>query len=396
MESRGQVPDQPRIQASSAILIDADSGTVLFERNADERRPPASTTKILTAVMLLENVAPDELIEADKSASETDGSSLYMLPGEKIAASELVYALMLRSANDACVAVAKHIAGSQAAFADMMNRKAAEIGARHTHFSNPNGLPAKDHWTTARDLAIIASYAMRIPEFRKVVGTRYHTITRDPRNTDTFLKNRVKFLWHYPGADGIKTGFTVAAGRCFVGSATRRGWRLISVVLNSPDMFGETRQLMDYGFTAFEMRQVLPARGFETTVPVKDGTMSSVEAVTSKPLRIVVPRGSAEMPRLVPEVRTPKAPVLPGTQLGELVASMPNGAVVSVPLIAVTGVRKRPEPFPPSPAWPRLLATALAMVVFLYGSASSKAIGLCRDRVTPGLRESHRFRPRHR
>ncbi len=392
----GQVPEPPQIATTSAILVDAETGIVLYERNADARRAPASTTKILTAVLLLENVPPDEMIEADKECAETDGSSLYMLPGERIAAGEIIYGLLLRSANDACVAVAKHVAGSEAAFAEMMNRKAAEIGATHSHFSNPNGLPAKDHWTTARDLALIASYAMRNPEFRKVVGTRYHTIKRDPRNKDTFIKNRAKFLWQYPGADGIKTGYTVPAGRCFVGSATRRGWRLISVVLNSPDMYGETKQLMDYGFAAFEMREALPARGYRTTVGVIGGAASSVRVVSAQPLRIVVPRGSLDKPNLTPQIRKPRAPIRPGAHLGELIARMPNGAVVSVPLIAASGVRERPKLPPPAKAWPRLLATALALVVFLYGSASSKATGFFRGRVTAGVRGADRFRSRHR
>ncbi len=393
---RGQVPDPPVIHASAAILIDAETRQVLYERNADVRRPPASTTKILTAILLIEHVPPDELIEADKACSETDGSSLYMMPGEKIAAREMRYALLLRSANDACVAIAKHIAGSVEAFAEMMNRRAAEMGATHSHFSNPNGLPAKDHWTTARDLALIAAHAMRIPEFRETASTRYRTIKRDPRNKDTFLKNRARFLWHYPGAEGIKTGYTVTAGRCFVGSATRNGWRLISVVLNSPDMFGETRRLMDYGFTAFEPVEVLPAGGFRTTVGVLGGASSSVRVVSSAPLRIIAPRGTQAMPALVPSIRTPTAPVALGAPLGELVAKMPNGAAVSVPLIAATAVRARPKPPPPSKAWPRLLATALAMAVFLYGSASSKTTGRFRNRVATRVRGDHRVGPRQR
>jgi D-alanyl-D-alanine carboxypeptidase (penicillin-binding protein 5/6) len=386
----------PAIQAASAILVDAESGQVLFEKQADDRRPPASTTKILTAVLLLEHVQPDTLIMADKTVAETDGSSLYMLPGEKIAARELLYALMLRSANDACVAIAKHIAGSEADFAEMMNRKAEEIGATNSHFANPNGLPMKEHYTTARDLARIACYAMRIPEFRDAVRTRYHTIVRDPRNKDTFLKNRDKFLWHYPGADGIKTGYTVPAGRCFVGSASRNGWRLISVVLHSPDIFGETRQLMDYGFGTFEPRVIVPTGGYGADVPVRGGSLPSVRAVLSEPIRIVSVRGSTEVPELRPRFREVAAPVNKGAQVGEVVASMHDGTTVTAPLVASVGVPLPPPPPPPGPVWPRLLATAFSLAVFWYGSANTKATGLVGRGIATGVRSAHRFGARHR
>jgi D-alanyl-D-alanine carboxypeptidase (penicillin-binding protein 5/6) len=373
-------PRPPAIAASSAILVDAESGQVLYERNADLRRPPASTTKILTTILLIEKVGPDEMIEADKTASETDGSSLYMLPGEKIAAREIVYALMLRSANDACVATARHIGGSQAAFADMMNRKAGEIGATDSHFSNPNGLHSKDHYTTARDLAKIACYAARLPRFNEATRTRSRTIVRDPRNKDTFLKNRAKFLWTYPGADGIKTGYTVPAGRCFVGSATRGRWRLISVVLNSPDMFGETARLMDYGFGAFEPRVLLPERAFGTEAPIRGGAQATVRAVSASAVRVVLPRGDIQEPRVTTRLVPALAPVAAGQTLGHVVLHLPNGTTLTAPLVATRAVARAALPVRQGPAWPRYLATVLSLAVFWYGSAHTKGPRVRRHR----------------
>ena len=395
-EPRTGNAEPPAIEAAAAILVDAQNGQVLYEKNADVRRPPASTTKILTAVLLLENVDLNTPIAADKQSSETDGSSLYMLPGERIVARELLYGIMLRSANDACVAVAKHIAGSEAAFADMMNAKAAELGATNSHFSNPNGLHAPDHYSTARDLATIARYAMGLDTFREVVATRYHTIVRDPRNKDTFIKSRAKWLWHYPGADGIKTGYTVPAGRCFVGSATRKGWRLISVVLNSPDIFGETRKLMDYGFAAFEPVEAAVPRNFVVRVPVEHGRASSVQAAAVRRVRVVVPRGRTPELEYEPRTTQLQAPVAVGTEVGELTVRLAgdrqasgigdagaSGAVVDrIALVTVSAVERVPDSPPAGSAWPRAVASIIALGVFWYGSATSKGSGRIGHRLT--------------
>ncbi|HXG23294.1 MAG TPA: D-alanyl-D-alanine carboxypeptidase family protein, partial [Chthonomonadales bacterium] len=229
-------------------MIDAVSGQVLYARNADIPRPPASTTKIMTAILLLEHTRPEDIITASKHACETEGSGLHLKPGEKVSARDMLYALMLRSANDGCVAVAEHIAGSEARFAQMMTAKAREIGATDTTFKNSHGLDSPGHRTTARDLALIARYASIYPEFNEVTRTKFYNLTRSSNSKDVLLRNHAKFLWKFPGADGVKTGYTNPAGRCFVGGATWNGWRLISVVLNSPDVVGETTRLMKYGF----------------------------------------------------------------------------------------------------------------------------------------------------
>ncbi len=368
-----QLPPPPTIRASAAILVDAGTGQVLFAHNPDLRRPPASTTKIMTAILLLENLPLDTLVAADKQASETDGSSLYMRVGERISAEDLLYGIMLRSANDACVAVAKAVGGSINGFVAMMNRKAAALGATNTHFANPNGLHAPDHYTTARDLARIACYAVQNPTFNEVVRTRYRVIARDPANKDVYLKNHAKFLWYYPGADGIKTGYTVPAGRCFVGSATRRGWRLITVVLNSPDIYGETRALLDYGFAAYHPVVVLPSGARVAEAPVTHGLRRVVPALTVSELRYVAPRDEVSRADVRVSLQPLTAPVPQGIRIGSAEAVAAGKVVARTDLVASARVESMPRtPARSALTW-RALGTIVAVGLFLYGSAHSKA-----------------------
>lgn len=376
--------------------MDAESGQALYELRADARRPPASTTKIMTAILLLERLPLDTIVQADKSSSDTDGSSLYLRPGERLSAHDLLYAIMLRSANDACVAVAKAIAGSEVAFAEMMTRKAHEIGAVHTRFANPNGLPARDHYSTARDLATMARYAIREPLFNEVVRTRFRTIERDPANDPKRLRNRSKFLWRYAGADGIKTGYTVAAGRCFVASATRKGWRLICVVLNSPEMYEEVAKLLDYGFAGFEPLGLVEPGQAISRVPVRDGARPAVTAVAEASVRHVVRRGARPAVSFQIKRGTPAAPLAKGVAVGEATVLLDGKAVGRVTLVSGEEV----GPLPPVRAatrhgW-RLLATAISVVVFCYVSTRSKAPRRRRRRVETGLRDLDALRSRHR
>ncbi|NUQ70213.1 MAG: D-alanyl-D-alanine carboxypeptidase [Chthonomonadales bacterium] len=384
LSGRAPLPDP---KASACILVDGETGQVLFEKNADVKRPQASTTKIMTAILLIENVPMDDMIEADKDAADTEGSSLYMRPGERVRADDILYALMLRSANDACVAVAKHIAGSISAFAEMMNRKAAEIGASNTHFVTPHGLHVKEHYTTARDLALIARYAMTLPEFAEAVGTGSRTIKRDPANKDTYLRNHSKFLGRYRGADGIKTGYTAAAGRCFVGSATRDGWRLISVVLNSPDMYAETAALMDYGFTNFRPLEALSSGIGIGRVRVIDGVERFVTARPLHRVRYIAPIGTTPRFKTRMAVHTLRAPITRGIRIGE-VSVMNDGTLIgAAPLVAGESVRELPARTVQRTAWFRAALTLAAMGVFLYGSARSQDTRRRRHRITAGLRE---------
>ncbi|HXH60425.1 MAG TPA: D-alanyl-D-alanine carboxypeptidase family protein, partial [Fimbriimonadaceae bacterium] len=236
------------VTAESAIVIAARSGKVLYEKDADAKRYPASTTKIMTALLLAERVDPDTIITAPDDVESVGGSSLHLRPGEKVSAGDLLLAILLRSANDAAYTVALYMGGSVENFAKMMNDRAKEIGCTNTHFVNPHGLHDPDHYTTARDLAKIARVAMQNKRFAKAAGSISKTISRSDDEEDVVIKTHNKFLETRPDATGVKTGWTVPAGRCFVGSAERDGLSVITVVLKSDDWLDDSDVLADWAF----------------------------------------------------------------------------------------------------------------------------------------------------
>ena len=240
-------PKAPLLRAAAAIVVDARTGRSLFEKNPDTRLPPASTTKILTGLLLARDVPPQTRITTSPAAAVTPGSALGMKPGETFSARDLLHAVLLESANDASVAAAEHIAGTEAQFVARMNAEAQTMGAKNTRFVNSHGLTHPEHLSTARDLAAITRAALRNPDFDAVARARTYRIPRGQGQPPTALTNKNLLLWTVPGADGVKTGWTRAAGYCFVGSATQGHNRIITVVLNSPDWQGETAALMRYG-----------------------------------------------------------------------------------------------------------------------------------------------------
>lgn len=212
----------------------------LHEKDADRPLPMASTTKILTAIILIEDCSPKEIVVIPAEAERAEGSSVYLRAGERYTVKELLYGLMLRSGNDCAVALAIHHSGSIKKFAAAMNIRASQLGAEHSHFANPHGLPEKDHYTTARDLALIASHAMEDTMFRSIVSCKSYP--------SLGWKNKNKLLFDYEGACGVKTGFTREAGRCLVAAAERNNVLLVSVVLNSPQMYERSKELLDRAF----------------------------------------------------------------------------------------------------------------------------------------------------
>lgn len=239
--------------AQAAILIDATTGRILYEKNPDAKAMPASTTKMMTCILGLENANDDDIVEVDKRAVGEDGSAIYLNEGDKIKMSELLQATMLASGNDGADAIAYYVGkGSLETFVQMMNDKAKEIGATNTHFNNPHGLTDPNHYTTARDLAKIARYAYQNEKFRKIVSTKEQEIQWvNPAERKDVYGSTNRLLWNYDDVTGIKTGYTDAAGGCLVASAQRDGVTLIAVVLKTADSrarFVEGRALLDYGF----------------------------------------------------------------------------------------------------------------------------------------------------
>lgn len=239
------------ISAEKAILLDAQTGRVLYEKQADARALIASTTKIMTALIVCEQCNVLDRMRIPKEAVGIEGSSMYLQEGEVLTIQELLYGLMLHSGNDAAVALAIYCGGTVEGFAQLMNDKAHRLGMSGTHFENPNGLDSPEHYSTARDMAILTAYAMENPVFAKTVSTK--TVTVGNRS----LRNHNKLLWRVEGVDGVKTGFTKAAGRILVSSATRQGRRLIAVTMNDPNDWQDHAQLLDDAFSRYSIQQIV-------------------------------------------------------------------------------------------------------------------------------------------
>lgn len=305
--------------AECMIVIERDSGRVLNERNADRRRPPASTTKIATAITVIERAGDlDRVVAVPDEAVGVEGSSIYLERGERLTIRDLLYGLMLQSGNDCAVALAVNVAGGVAKFADMMNETAARAGAENTHFCNPHGLHDDNHYTTARDLARIAAYAMKNETFRSIVATKRITVPWQGRDYDRVLLNKNKILSTYEGGDGIKTGYTKKAGRCLVASATRGGMNVIAVVLNCGPMFEDCRALMDEAFASYRLHNVAEAFP-EVCAPIAEGKEDF--SVLGSHEKLLFPLTDAEFLRLryeVSGVKPMRAPVEAGTENGKI------------------------------------------------------------------------------
>jgi D-alanyl-D-alanine carboxypeptidase (penicillin-binding protein 5/6) len=378
-------PAPPVVTADSAIMVDAVTGTVLFEKRCHKRRPPASTTKIMTAILALEHGDLDETVKASSKACKTPFGSLHLKPGETLTLNDLVRGMLLRSANDAAVCAAEHIAVSEKKFVEMMNAKAKELGAKDTHFVNPHGLYNPEHYSTAYDLALMARHACRIPLFNEMVSMKTTTIGRSVNQKDAFIRSTARFLWKYDGADGIKTGYTREAGHCFVGSATRHGWRLIAVILKSKDVNADAAALLDYGFKFFKLVAFAKVNETVTTTRVAGGVVDEVRLLPTTDLALVVRNSAEAEPRIELDVKEAVAPVQKGDKLGTLTAYMDDRKIGSVDLIAADSVERTPA----AAIWwwvRSLFAAACIFVVgfVAYGTAVAEAARRRRRRLAAG------------
>ena len=277
------------VSADSAILIDGKSGEVLYEKNSAKVRPMASTTKIMTAVVAIEDGNLDRIVRIPHDAVGIEGSSIYLCEGEELTLRQLLYALLLSSANDAAVAIAIDIGGSIEAFAELMNAKATELGLNDTHFDNPHGLDSKYHYTTAKDLASLAAYAMSMPEFRSIVSKYKATIPMQGNESGRLVVNHNKLLRSYSGAIGVKTGFTKKSGRCLVSAAERDGALLIAVTLSAPNDWRDHTTLLDFGFSNYESVN-LSNIAIDFSIPVVSGCSDSVVCGIDRGIAVLLPR----------------------------------------------------------------------------------------------------------
>jgi D-alanyl-D-alanine carboxypeptidase (penicillin-binding protein 5/6) len=372
-----QIPSKspkPAIAASAAILVDTNSGEVLFSRNPSARMYPASTTKIMTAILILENGDLSDEVVVSQHASETPDSPLTLLPGERMSLEDLLYAILVRSGNGAAVAAAEHIAGSEEEFVKMMNERAKELGATHTHFVNPNGLHDPNHYSTAEDLAKIALHAIRFDKFNEVIAADDYTLDRSISTGNGHISNHNKLLEAYAGADGIKTGYTRPAGRCLVGSATRDGWRLVSVVLKSEDYVADTEALLDYGFSNF--KPVCLARRNERIkkLTFRGCRPRQVWALAASDLYSVVPKtGRAQIERS-PRLDGVQVPVRKGQEVGELATSLNGKKFPEVPLVCASDVNRTAfASFLHDLPYPAVAVLVLVLAAKAYARSSAKA-----------------------
>ena len=306
---------QGESSAKAVCILDMQTGRVLFEYNMHERLPMASTTKVMTALLAIENGDPASDVIWSENAFGVPGTSIYLAQGETLKLEEMLLGLMLSSGNDAAVAIAEHIGGSVDEFARMMNERAKEIGAMNSHFTNPHGLPDDAHYTTAYDLALIARKAMENDMFRQIVSTQRASIPWEGRTYNRQLKNKNALLSDYEGATGVKTGFTSKAGRCLVFGAQREGMEIVGVVLSCADWFDEAARLMDACFAEYDMTHMLGPLESAGHLPVSGGCRESVDMCLMQELKLPLKDGEAA--QVILEVPySVDAPVYPGMHLG--------------------------------------------------------------------------------
>lgn len=352
---------EPDIASTSALLVESSTGKILYEKNAYEKMYPASTTKVLTAILVLENCDLTEMATVSHNA-------VYSLPsgyvnanlqkGEEISVNDLMYALMVKSANDAAIVLAEHIAGSVESFADMMNKKAQEIGCQNTHFVNPNGIHNENHYSTAYDLYLMASYAMKNETFRKYVSTTSYTlpITNKYPSLDRYCVTtndmlRTKSRYYNENIIGIKTGYTAEAKNCLIAGAQKDGIELISVVLHSDtnseglsERYVDTASLMDYGFNDFQFSNIVKKHSVIENIEIENGSKKTrnLELVAKDTLTAYLNK-ETDFATLSPEIKLNdnlQAPISAGSSVGTITYTVDN-IEYSTELLAKSNVEKK-------------------------------------------------------
>jgi len=324
------------VSAKRAYVLDTVSGRVLYEKNANERSLIASTTKIMTALIVCEQCNVLDRMRIPKEAVGIEGSSMYLQAGEVLTIQELLYGLMLSSGNDAAVALAIYCGGTVEGFAELMNDKARNLGLQNTHFENPNGLDSPDHYSTARDLAKLSAYAMDNPIFRKTVSAKQLMMGQ------RYLTNHNKLLWRVKGADGVKTGYTKAAGRILVSSATRNDRRLIAVTIDDPDDWNDHAALLEAGFSRYQVKQVVEKGQYVDTVAVAGGEEQQVKVLAGADFFYAL--APEERPQLMlPGPGFVYAPAVEGADAGVAYVLVEGKAVGKIPVLFGQTIEQTPE-----------------------------------------------------
>lgn len=353
--------DEPDISAGAAILIDADTGAILYEKNAHGKMYPASTTKILTGILAIENGDLQEKVTVDdKTPYETKGSHIALEPGEILTMEDLIYATLIESANDAATVIGKHISGSTEEFANLMNNKAKELGALNTNFVNANGLHNDNHTTTAYDLAMIAKYAMQNELFRNIVSSYTYTIEpTNKKDESRYLKSANKLLYStekinvngsnvpikYETANGIKTGYTPEAKNCLVASAEKDGQKFITVVLGASgnNAFIDTHKLLDYGFENFSKVKIAFKNEFIENIDVENGDKPFVTGIVGNDLYALVPKGREnDVKRSIILPEKISAPLSTGQVIGKIELRLDDEILDTCNIVSAMEINQKP------------------------------------------------------
>jgi len=331
---------EPMIQAKAAVLMDIETGQVLWERNGSAALPPASTTKVLTSILAYEMGDLEKNCSISQKAAAVGEASLHLRAGETLSLGELLQGALICSGNDACVAIAENIAGTEELFVHWMNNKCQILGALNSTFINTNGLPAKNHLVSAYDLALISRYALYNQEFSSVVSKRFEVIGQG--TSKRHLKNTNKLLWSYPGCIGVKTGTTNAAGPCLVSAVEKNGRKCLAVVFNSPDRYGDSYRLLEYGINNFTPATIFKEGELVGFVKVYNGVSTHVEAEISSNESIILPTQNAGSFRKVYSLKKEIiAPVKEGQSLGHIAVYDDKNSLISS--INVTAMKSIPE-----------------------------------------------------
>lgn len=330
-------------QAKSAILIERDTGKVLYEKNSDQPLPPASMTKIMTMILIMEALDKGEItfkdkVRASEYASSMGGSQIFLEPGEEMTVNELLKGIAIGSGNDASMAMAEHLAGSEDKFVEMMNKKAKEIGLKHTKFQNPTGLPVDDHYSTAHDMAMMGKELLKYEDIINYTS-KYEDYLREDTDKKFWLVNTNRLVKFYPGVDGLKTGFTGQAKYCLTATAKKGNMRVIAVVFgaNTPkERNNEITKMLDYAFSQYTTTPLYKKDAPIKKVEVNKGEQKYVNAVTSEPLSVLAKKGTTakDMKTEVKLDENLNAPVKKGDEIGTITIKKDGKVMSKSPLVA--------------------------------------------------------------
>lgn len=330
-------------KAHSAILMERDTGTILFEKNSDQKLPPASMTKIMTMLLIMEaidrdEISYDDMVRTSEYAASMGGSQIFLEPGEEMSVSDMLKAIAIASGNDASVAMAEHIAGTEEEFVRMMNEKAKELGLKHTHFVNSNGLPAENHYTSAHDLAIISKELLKYEDITKFTSI-YEDYLRQNTDKEFWLVNTNKLVRFYPGVDGLKTGYTRESLYGLVATAEKNDMRIIAVIMGAPtpkERNAQISKMLDYAFGQFQTHKLYDRNHIITEVSISKGDKKMIPVVTSEQVSLLTKKGESieNVTENIEIEQQLQAPIKKGDVIGTISFEKDGEVIVTSPLVA--------------------------------------------------------------